>query len=303
MNKLKKSQFAMEFIILVAFMLIVFFGFFATLSYKLVEVEETKKQQAAENIAALVGNEIKLARTVSDGYERRFNLPKKVDGNEYSIKIVDGMELVVNYTGYEHVLFLPENVKGNIGIGINEMRKIKGVIYLSRIIECDDNTDNDRDNKVDLNDEGCADLSDNDETNCGDGVCEGGESCTFCVADCGNCPLPTSLIMKGLSNIISFDNNGNAVLKGTLSQNSNPAPTADDEFIFNGGNGNSIAIVNLITGNMFIKGVLQENQQTLAPSGVSNDFIVKNSNGNVVSFIDESGNLYLKGTLTQNGNP
>ena len=119
--------------------------------------------------------------------------------------------------------------------------------------------------------------------------------------------LPPSLlllIMRNVNfNVISFDNNGNAVLKGTLQQNDNPQPTLDDEFIVNDRNGNTVAIINLINGNMLIKGTLQQNQATLTPSPSDNNFIVKDSNGNVISYIDEAGNFLLKGTLTQNGNP
>jgi len=53
---------------------------------------------------------------------------------------------------------------------------------------------------------------------------------------------------------------------------------------------------------MVIKGSLFENQDPLTPPP-TNDFIVKNSLGTIISYIDESGNFYLKGTLTQNGNP
>src|SRR3989338_5456019 len=54
-------------------------------------------------------------------------------------------------------------------------------------IECDDgiNNDNDPGNQIDLADPGCADLADNDESNCGDGICEGGELPVVCALDCG----------------------------------------------------------------------------------------------------------------------
>ena len=129
----KKSQFALEFVILMAFMFIIFVAFFAIVSNTLIEQRETQGQQKAENIAALVDNEIKLAKSVNNGYERTFKLPTKVDGNDYDIEILDNKELVVNYLEYEYVLFLPENFEGDIGIGLNEIKKIDDIVYLSNI--------------------------------------------------------------------------------------------------------------------------------------------------------------------------
>lgn len=54
--------------------------------------------------------------------------------------------------------------------------------------ECRDNIDNDGDGLKDYpNDLGCSSRNDNDESNCGDGVCEGVEVCDGCIADCGHC--------------------------------------------------------------------------------------------------------------------
>ena len=59
-------------------------------------------------------------------------------------------------------------------------------------IECDDGEDNDGDNTTDMNDGGCASPTDDDETNCGDWVCEGGETQENCPEDCGY-PTTTTL--------------------------------------------------------------------------------------------------------------
>ena len=49
---------------------------------------------------------------------------------------------------------------------------------------CKDGIDNDGDGLVDMDDPGCSTKTDRSETNCGDGVCEGGETEESCPADC-----------------------------------------------------------------------------------------------------------------------
>lgn len=174
------------------------------------------------------------------------------------------------------------------------------------VVECNDGFDNDIDGKIDLDDAGCADLFDNDETNCGDSVCESSESCLSCDSDCGGCPYapspPLLLIKNAGINIVSFDENGFLVIRGALQNNAAPVQTSDSEFVVKDSSGNPVAMINLITGNMAIKGNLFENQGSLTPAS-DNDFIVKDANGDVRVYIDSSGNLYLKKSIVQNGNP
>jgi len=63
--------------------------------------------------------------------------------------------------------------------------KNKDKSELNPNIECDDGSDNDGDSAIDYNDTGCSSPTDNDETNCGDDVCEGGETPVSCPEDCG----------------------------------------------------------------------------------------------------------------------
>jgi len=51
--------------------------------------------------------------------------------------------------------------------------------------ECNDGADNDGDGNADYPDDaGCTSGSDNDENNCGDGICGGGETAADCTEDC-----------------------------------------------------------------------------------------------------------------------
>lgn len=64
--------------------------------------------------------------------------------------------------------------------------------------ECNDGLDNDGDGTVDYpNDPGCTSLSDTDETNCGDGVCEGGETVSSCSSDCVPAELCGNNVIEG----------------------------------------------------------------------------------------------------------
>ena len=97
----KKSQFAIEFIILIAFMFALFLGILAIITSKILDAKESEREQIAEQIATLAKKEIDLAKSVANGYHRNFTLPLRVGGNTYTIEIVDNRELVVEYIDKE----------------------------------------------------------------------------------------------------------------------------------------------------------------------------------------------------------
>src|SRR3989344_1609365 len=127
-GKRNKAQFAIEFIVLISFMFIIFLGFTAVITSKILESRENNRQQTAEDIAALAKNEIDLARSVSDGYNRTFNLPAAIEGNSYNISIIDNRELVVNYLDKEYVSFLQGSIIGTISPGKNSIAKENGIV-------------------------------------------------------------------------------------------------------------------------------------------------------------------------------
>lgn len=324
-----KSQSAVEFIILASFMILVIFGFFAVISPRILEAREEGNRKIAEDVADLAYREIETAKSVSDGYTRVFILPQNVNGINYTITLTDNRELVVNYLGHEHIKFLPVNVTGNISKGPVEIRKINNIIYLNVFKpQCQNGKDDDGDGLLDTSDPGCyagcdylasskymPDALEADSCACSavaqccsgmplgthyslfDSTCGASQCWTLCLA------APVLKMKNNLFNIVSFLTDGSVILKGTLQQTNNPPVTANDEFILKDRNGKEVAVLNLRTGNMFITGNLIQNQSTLAPSASSNDFIVKDANNNVVSYIDESGNFYLRGSLTEKGNP
>lgn len=128
---MQKSQSAVEFIVLASFMLLVVLGFFSVTSSRMLEASEEGNRKTAEDIADFAYREIEIAKYVSDGYIRTFEMPQTVNGVNYSIAIIDDREIVVNYLGYEHVKFLPVNATGNILKGNNKISKVNGLIFLN----------------------------------------------------------------------------------------------------------------------------------------------------------------------------
>lgn len=133
----KKSQSAMEFVSLASFMLVLIVAFFAVANSKVLEAKEQSNAKIAEDISELAYREIRIAQSVNDGYERAFTVPQTINGVDYSIKIIDDRELIVNYLGYEYTKFLPSNVKcitsavcSNIKRK-NTVSKINGIIVIS----------------------------------------------------------------------------------------------------------------------------------------------------------------------------
>ena len=131
MFKKNNAQFAIEFIVLMAFMFLIFVGVIAVVTSKVIEAKENERQNIAEGIATLAKNEIDLAKSVSDGYSRTFNLPNRIEGNIYTIEIIDNRELVVNYLDKEYVLFLQENIIGNVNPGVNTITKVNGFVNIN----------------------------------------------------------------------------------------------------------------------------------------------------------------------------
>ena len=102
------------------------------------------------------------------------------------------------------------------------------------------------------------------------------------------------------SNIASFDDAGNVVITGTLTQSSATAPSGGDDFIIQDSAGTWQAWIDGATGNMYLAGTMLDGQAISPPA---NSFIIQNSAGTAVSYIDSSGNLRLSGAFVAGGTP
>ena len=95
-----------------------------------------------------------------------------------------------------------------------------------------------------------------------------------------------------------FDNLGNLFLKGTLvGVDPLEEDPAHDEFRVRDSSSDDIAIIDSTNGNMYISG-LHKNWNT--PSAGKDEFIIRDAEDDPVAYINDDGNLYLKGELYQN---
>ena len=126
-----RAQFAIEFVVIIAFMFIIFLGFTAIITSKILESKELERERTAESIAALAKNEIDLAKSSQDGYTRQFDMPQKIEGNSYAISLIDSREIVVTYIDKEQVVFLGDGVAGTLNAGTNKLRKQNGIVFVN----------------------------------------------------------------------------------------------------------------------------------------------------------------------------
>ena len=125
----------------------------------------------------------------------------------------------------------------------------------------------------------------------------------YCDSNCGYHAKGTYKFYvknSGGGNIASFDDAGNVVITGTLSQSSATAPSGNDDFIVQNSAGTWKAWIDGATGNMYLAGTMLDGQSISPPA---NSFIIQNSAGTAVSYIDSSGNLRLSGAFVAGGTP
>tara|TARA_Y100000031_G_scaffold25122_1_gene26962 strand:- start:13638 stop:14102 length:465 start_codon:yes stop_codon:yes gene_type:complete len=148
MNNYKKTQISMEFMLLITFMLFFFIVFFGVVQYRMAEATSTKEMLLLREVGDYVKNEISLAATVEDGYERTFETPIDVVGREYYMHLYKTanedddrvqyyLELSYLYQNSTIFVNLPyidldigDKEKILINNGENLIKKVNGIITL-----------------------------------------------------------------------------------------------------------------------------------------------------------------------------
>ena len=127
----KRSQSAIEFVVLTGFLLFSFTIFFLAIQGNMSDKLKEQQALAVKNVAITVQDEINLAFQSMDGYSRSFKIPEEINGDKYDINITDGM-VYVRTVNRRYALALPvQNVTGDVKKNINVIKKDNGVIILN----------------------------------------------------------------------------------------------------------------------------------------------------------------------------
>jgi len=129
----KKSQGSVEFMILVGIVLFFFVTFFLSIQESMSYKIEQKKMIVVKNIALSVQDEFNLALKSSDGYERTFEIPSDINGQDYIIGIQEDT-VYVKTLDEKTVIYLPvANVTmiNDINKGSNKITKQGGIINVN----------------------------------------------------------------------------------------------------------------------------------------------------------------------------
>ncbi len=134
LSKSKRSQSAMEFVILVGFVLFFFAAFYLAIQGNISDRTREKTNLAVKEIALTVQDEFNLASESTDGYFREFKLPVTANGKEYNIQINEDIVFVVTQDG-KNSISLPVakvTIANQIQRGANTLKKENGEVILNQ---------------------------------------------------------------------------------------------------------------------------------------------------------------------------
>jgi len=127
----KRSQSAIEFMILMGFLLFSFTVFFLIIQGNMADKLKEREGLSVKSIAITVQDEINLASEASDGYRREFKIPNNINGREYEINATEGVVYIRTLDRKYAMAFPVQNITGEVKKGDNVIEKENGEVKLN----------------------------------------------------------------------------------------------------------------------------------------------------------------------------
>ncbi len=126
----KKTQGAIEFVIIFSAFLLFFVAFFSIIKMNMADKDLENERLIAQNVALDVQSEINLAAASSDGYYREFTVPQNIFGAEYEINVTDNRVFV--FIDDFSISYKVNNVTGLLRKGPNVIKRENGTVQLNQ---------------------------------------------------------------------------------------------------------------------------------------------------------------------------
>jgi hypothetical protein len=115
---MSRAQVSFEFVLIFTLVLIALSGFTYLINERVTEIRIEQQKLVMKNLGNNIVNEILIANSVNNNYLRRFDMPIKISGSDYSINIVNGNDIVINLIQENKIIdtdyiSLPIKIKGN----------------------------------------------------------------------------------------------------------------------------------------------------------------------------------------------
>jgi len=137
MMRLKKSQVAAEYLIVISLSFLVLIFFAANFQDSYQTAKASQERELVRDLAEMVQQEIILASNMEEGYARTFYIPESLEEVSYTIENSPNA-IIVRSENVDYDLPIPE-VRGVLSKGANTIRSLNGLICLGNV-SCDDTT-------------------------------------------------------------------------------------------------------------------------------------------------------------------
>ena len=119
----KRGQGSTEFVLISSIMFLIFIGMFIVIQGRISSAQKTQLFNSLDEMGRVINTEIRMADSVKGFYARKFFLPDTLGGYNYSLVLKNKSEIAIKAGDTDYVLFLDDNVSGNITKGWNVIRK------------------------------------------------------------------------------------------------------------------------------------------------------------------------------------
>ena len=120
------GQGTLEFVLIFGFFILIIIGSILIIQKQTAESQKQKTYAQLEEFGNVIRTEIQSAQSSQGEYSREFFIPETINGKDYQISLYNNSEIIIKIEDIDYVVFLDNNVKGNIDKGKHLIKKEGG---------------------------------------------------------------------------------------------------------------------------------------------------------------------------------